>query len=186
MVAAVAVCLGAAACGGSGAASLQVVLDADALTCEGTRVKTIEVSRYNHNFTTPALEIRKDMHCVLEFSVVNAGDSGVVLDTAFVAGVGPGAGAGVRAVELSPLGEKPRQDESRPTDAVFSLDSYPLDAGDAEAFAVILTYHRGCTSPRGNVNFSDSPVVTTEHGAEAAVTGPAYAFVGTEDSNCDQ
>lgn len=149
-------------------------------------MKTIAVSRYNNDFTTPALEIRKDMHCTLEFHVVNAGVSAVVLDTASVTGVGPEAGAGVTAVELSPLGGKPLADDSGTTEAVFSMDSYPLEGGDAEKFAVILQYRRGCTSPRSNIHFSDSPRVTTEGGEEAIVFGPAYAFLGTADSNCDE
>lgn len=185
LLAAFVVCPAAVACSGESAGStLRVVLDADALQCEGTRVRTVDVWRYDHDFTTPALEIRRGMHCTLEFHVINAGDSDVVLDTATVAGVGPGAGAGVRAAELTPLGAKPRQDDG--TAAVFSMDSYRLEAGDAEEFAVVLEYRRGCTPPSANINFSESPAITTEDGSVATPFGPAYAFVGTQDSICDQ
>lgn len=158
-------------------------MDADALTCTGTAVKTIGLPLDDGEFAVPALEIRRGMRCTLLFHVFNYGDSDVELDTVTVEGVGPAAGAGVRAVELSPLAAKPRQeDEHRGTEALFFMDSETIEAGTEEEFGVVLEYHRGCTPPGDNISFRNSPLVKTEDGVEAAPSGPAYAFVSTKDT----
>lgn len=66
------------------------------------------------------------------------------------------------------------------------MDSERLEAGDDEEFGVVLEYHRGCMPAEDNLSFSNSPAVKTEDGVQATASGPAYAFVGTEDTDCDQ
>lgn len=174
----------AAGCAGDDGA-LKVVIDAHGLQCGGARVRTVQVNRFDSDFAVPAAEIRKGMRCGLSYHVINTADDAVVLDETVVPLMGPNGGAGVEAVMLSPLGSEPKPADD--ADAIFSMDEYQLQPGEAEEFEVVFEHRPdGCTSLRSNIHFSDAPIVTADDGnIEASHFGPAYAFIGTPDSSCD-
>ena len=177
-----------ASCGGpSRQASLRVAMDGNPLQCQRTRVSTVEVETHGVDFATPAVQARAGMHCTLHFHVFNDGTANVLLQNAVVPLLGPEGGAGIEAVELSPLAAKPRAGE---IDAILSLDDYPLDADSGIKFEVVLTFRRdGCTPVGSDVHVSDAPVVSGTAGGDtldAAFVGPAYALRGSRDSTCDK
>ena len=174
---------------------VHVLTDANALTCEGTRVERRAVTHSDAGeVEIPMVQIERDMRCDYTFSVSNDGGERVRLQRVRFPFLGPAGGVPVEAVTLEPHGIRPNQEEtvdaftSAPVDAIFDVD-VDLEPHSDTTLTLHLVYRPdGCLPAGGETRLWDTPKLTLRSrgvtGERTAAT-EGFGFIGHPILNCD-
>jgi hypothetical protein len=143
-----------------GRSQIQVIADAQPLTCSGTEI-VFDSLFDDEDRTIPYAVVREPMRCLFQFWVENRGPLPATVDRITMLWYGPDRGSEVEAVRLLPAGAEPlRQDQVYNGNAVFVLDPpVRIGRGEARRFKVELVYRPpGCRAAEGTSMTGDNPV----------------------------